>query len=113
MDVHQVSHAMGEVGVGSMVGHVHVPPATVAVEVEEEIGSAIPLVLIVESSRLAGFRGQWLPDFTKELKRMLVETDHGTFGVRWFGVEVQDVFHLSHEPRVDFQADTTFSSATA
>jgi len=93
VEVDQVSHALGEVGGGPPIGHLHPAPGLVGIEEDEEVGGSVALVLTVEALDLAWFGGDGLSHFADELDRAFVEADDGAAWIGLLRVEIEHVFH--------------------
>ena len=95
--VYQPAHLMGDVLGGAPLGHFHVPPPGQGFAEQEQVAGALPPLLVVLPPRIPGLGRQWFSDVGQQLGGGLVETDHRALGVVGFGVQVQDVLHVSHE----------------
>ena len=82
---------------GAAVGDGDVPPALTRPEGDEEVRRPFTAVVVVIATALPRFGGDGLPDFTDQLKRTFVETDHRIVTVVGFGIQVENILHPRHK----------------
>ena len=103
----------GEVLHRAPLGHCHMPPARQRLTGQEEVAGTLPAVFVVLPQRTSRPGRERRPGLGQQLGGCLVKADHRTLGIMRFGVEIQDILHVSHRiPRSPWEC-TTPSSATA
>src|SRR6202040_2032555 len=68
-------------------------PRAMHVEENEQVGRSVALVFAVVALELSRHGQDRLARLADELDRALVEADHWTLRIGWFGVEVEYVLH--------------------
>src|ERR1700678_1561568 len=89
----ELAHAGGEVHGGAAVGDFDPAPRAMHVEENEQVGRSVALVFAVVALELSRHGRDRLARLADELDRALVEADHWTLRIGWFGVEVEYVLH--------------------
>ena len=91
--VYQPLHFIGEVELGPLLRHMHVPPAGLRFDKEKKIARAVALVFVIKALRLPWLGRQRLPGLFDALLARLLKVDLGTFGILRLRVHLQHVFH--------------------
>src|SRR5262245_10137149 len=97
--VYQPLHSMGEVALGPLLRHLHVPPARLRFYEEKEVARAVAGVFVIIALRPPWLSRQWLPGLLDELLGSLIKVDLGPGRIIRLGVDFQDVFHGGDELR--------------
>ena len=84
---------------------VDVAPAFERSKHHEEVGGAVALVFVVETSQPPRFHRDRHPRFGNELLRALVHANQRTIGIVWPRVDGQHVFHSGYERAVGLRRD--------
>ena len=66
---------MGKVHFGAVLGHMHVPPASLRFDEEKEIPGAVALVFVIKALWLSRLCRQREPGFFDQLLARLIEVD--------------------------------------
>src|ERR1700675_4012746 len=93
VDITELAHAGGEVHGGAAVGDFDPAPRAMHVEENEQVGRSVALVFAVVAFELSRHGRDRLARLADELDRALVEADHWTLRIGWFGVEGESVLH--------------------
>ncbi|MGX1350571.1 hypothetical protein AB7M49_004147 [Bradyrhizobium elkanii] len=101
MDVDEFPHAVRVVYGGAAVCNLDVAPATMRVEGNEEIDSAVATVLVVVALALSPLSRNGLTHLADELDRGLVEADQRPLGIRRFSIEIEHVLHAGDVFAID------------
>ena len=99
--IDQVAHTLSKVDLRATVRDSNVPPTEQGLEEQEEIGGAIPLVLVVKAFRLARLAWQWLARLGNELHDFLVKADLRALRIVSSGVHIQHILHAPDKLRPD------------
>src|SRR5262245_5228257 len=91
--VHQPLHRVGEVELGALLRHLHMPPASLRFHEEKEVTRAVTLVFVIIAQWPPRLGGQRLPGLFDELLRGLIKVHLGPCRIIGLGVDLQDVFH--------------------
>ena len=91
--VYQPLHFVSKVQLGTLLGHMHVPPASLWFDKEKEIPCAIAFVLIIKALWLSRLRWQWEPGLFDQLLVRFIKVDLGTSRIIGLRVDLQHVFH--------------------
>ena len=91
--VDEIAHAFGEVLRRPLLRDLHMAPASVCVEEDEQVGGAVAAIFAIVSPRLSRRRRDRLAHLADQLRRALVEADYRTFWIGFLGVEIEHVFH--------------------
>src|SRR5215471_12962782 len=92
-DVHQPLHFMSKVHLGALLRHLHVPPASLRFDTEEEIPGTIAFVLVIKALGLSGLRWQRDTGRFDQLLACFINIDLRTSRIIRLRIDLQDVFH--------------------
>src|SRR5690606_18927947 len=93
MDINQVTHTVGKIDHGALVGHFQMPPGKQRRKKDKQVTGAIALILIVILSHLARLWWQRQARFFRLLLAAFVKANQWTGGVRRSMVDFQHIFH--------------------
>src|ERR1700722_13503389 len=105
MSVRQLLENAREVRGGALVGDLDMPPALQRREQHEQVGRAIPPVLIIVSRDMPGLCLDRRARLRDQLFRGLIQAHHGTVRIVWPMIHLQHIFHVRHERSVGFGRD--------
>ena len=105
MNVAQVLEHVREVDSRAAVGDLHMAPAFEWSEQHEQVGGAIALVLVIVARRLAWLHWHRRARLGDELLGCLVEAHERPGWIVGAGVDLEGIFHGSHELGVGLGRD--------
>ena len=92
-DVHQPLHCMSKVHLGALLRHMHVPPASLRFDKEQEMPGAMAFVLVIKALGLSGLRGQRDAGLLDQWLACFITIDLRTSPIIRLRLALQDVFH--------------------
>src|SRR5262252_4697268 len=95
--VHQPLHRVGEIELGPLLCHLHMPPAGLGFHEEKEIARAVPLIFIIIALRSPRLAWQRLSGLCNELLGRLIKVDLGPSRIIGLCVDLQNIFHSGDE----------------
>ena len=97
--IHQPTHPAGEVLHRTPLRDRHLSPARQGLTGQEQVADTLPPVFVVLPQRQSRPGRERRPGLGQQLGGCLVKADHRTLGIIGFGVQVQDILHVSHKFR--------------
>ena len=90
MNIHEVSHAPGEIGSGSAVGDLDLTPGTMGIDEDEQVGRAVATVFVL---RLARFSRDRLARLTDQSSGIFVAANDGMLRIGYLRIEIEHIAH--------------------
>ena len=97
--IRQPAHPAGEVLHRAPLRDRHLSPTRQGLAGQEQVAGTLPPVFVVLPQRKSRPGRQSGPGLRQQLGGCLVKANHRTLGIIGFGVEIQDILHVSHKFR--------------
>src|SRR6266581_6809893 len=91
--IDQPLDAVSVVNLGTVLGHLHMAPASQRFDKEKQIGCPQPLILVINPLWLSWLQRLWRPHIRLRCHELFVEADGWIVWVVLLFVEVQHIFH--------------------
>jgi len=101
VDVDQVTHALGEIVVGTLGRDLDVAPRAMGIDESEDVDGAVASVLVVDARDLTRLRPNRDAGLAQQLVGLLVEADDRPRRIGLLGVQLEHVLHPLDKLRVD------------
>ena len=98
MDVNQITHTMGKINHGALVGDFQMSPGFQRCKIDKQVAGAIALILVIILGHYSRLGWQRQARFFRLLLAAFVKADEGLLWVMWSMVHLKHIFHVTDKP---------------